>query len=123
MFMAIKMLALLGATSPAILAQTPSRPAPCGTPHFVIPVTFSVTAAPSADDSHVLQLEVISSGGFSSLLAVELVPEEGGVTDLMIPERRIRLGDPLVFLISRNRLRPHNDYRVLITTSDSSSEP
>ena len=117
------MLALLGATSPAALAQSASPPAPCGTPHFVIPVMFSVAASPSKDSSGVLQLDIISSGGFSSLVAVELVPEEGGVRDLKIPDHRIRPGDPLVFLISGDRLIPHNDYRVLITTSDTSYEP
>jgi hypothetical protein len=46
-----------------------------------------------------------------------------GVLDLTIPEHGIRLGDPPVFLISRDRLIPQNDYRVLITTTDPSYEP
>jgi hypothetical protein len=82
-------------------------------------IDFSIKSEVSAADSHVLELDLQSSGGYDTLREVELVPEVGAVSKLKMPDRSVLPGQPLVFLIPRNHLRPNTDFRVMLTLSDS----
>ncbi len=106
-----------------VSAQNEATPSPCETPHFVPPVNFSMSSKVSSNDSRVLELDILSSGGFGSLQKVELVPELGYVQELRIPNVPVPPGEPLVFLIRSDHIRRNNDLRVLLTISDTAFGP
>lgn len=104
-------------------AQAPTSPSDCETPHFEPTLNFSMTSEVSANDRRVLELDIQSSGGYDTVREVDLVPEFGTVQKLKIPDQPVSAGHPLVFLIPRDYLRRNNDFRVLLTVTDSAFGP